>query len=155
MITPWHGPRRKHRLLQFLYCCAGLVFIVICLFAKALLCNGCVYLLIKNLLPSSGCCFIVSRSLPSNGSTHYNIYTHIYAYLIHVNTTCSDSCAPAQQCHLSASTGISVPNYSVARLFSLFIPSLARHFTFTTASRAAGFETGNIWVLVRWGGLSK
>jgi hypothetical protein len=30
-----------------------------CLFAKALLSKGCVYLLIKNLLPSSGRCFIV------------------------------------------------------------------------------------------------
>jgi hypothetical protein len=29
------------------------------LFAKALRSNGCVYLLIKNLLPSRGCCFVV------------------------------------------------------------------------------------------------
>jgi hypothetical protein len=39
-----------------------------CLSAKALPSNGCVYLIIKNLLHSSECCFVVSRSLPSNGS---------------------------------------------------------------------------------------
>jgi hypothetical protein len=43
-----------------------------CLPAKALLRNGCVYLLIKNPLPSSD---VVARSLPSNGSTRYNTDT--------------------------------------------------------------------------------
>jgi hypothetical protein len=45
-----------------------------CLFAKALLSEDCVYMFIKNMLPSSGCCFvIVSWLLPSNGTTLYNI----------------------------------------------------------------------------------
>jgi hypothetical protein len=39
LITPWHGPRRKHNIL-----------LGTCIFAKVLLSNGCVYLLIKNLL---------------------------------------------------------------------------------------------------------
>jgi hypothetical protein len=44
-----------------------------CLFAKALVTNGCVYLLIKNLLPSSRRCFdVFSPSLSSNGSTRYS-----------------------------------------------------------------------------------
>jgi hypothetical protein len=34
-----------------------LVAVGICLFVKALLSNECVYLLIKDLLPSRGCCF--------------------------------------------------------------------------------------------------
>jgi hypothetical protein len=32
MITPWHGPRRKYRLQQFLYCCAELFAMGLCLF---------------------------------------------------------------------------------------------------------------------------
>jgi hypothetical protein len=39
--------------------------------------SGCVYLLIQNLFPSSKCCFIVLRSLLSNGSTRYSIMWHI------------------------------------------------------------------------------
>jgi hypothetical protein len=57
LIIPWHGPCRKHRFQQFLYCCA----MIHCrgdTFAKALLSNGCVYLLIRNLLPSNGRCFV-------------------------------------------------------------------------------------------------
>jgi hypothetical protein len=37
----------------------GFVVVGTCLFAKALLSNGFVYLLIKNLLPSNGRCFVV------------------------------------------------------------------------------------------------
>jgi hypothetical protein len=44
-ITPSHGPHRKHRFQQFLYCCACNVGVRTCLFVK---------------------------SLPSNGSTRYN-----------------------------------------------------------------------------------
>jgi hypothetical protein len=62
-------PRRKHRSLLCSNRFRG----------KALLSNGCVYLLIKNLLPSSGCCFVVSRSLSSNRSTRYSMY---YSYFI-------------------------------------------------------------------------
>jgi hypothetical protein len=38
---------------------------------KALPCNGHIYLLIKNLFPSSGHCSAVSRPLPSGGSIRY------------------------------------------------------------------------------------
>jgi hypothetical protein len=47
VITSRHGPRRKHRFQQFLYCCARTH------------CRG-------NLS--------VSWSLPNDGSTHYNTY---------------------------------------------------------------------------------
>jgi hypothetical protein len=40
-------------------CCNLIVFMGKCLFAKALPSNGSIYLLIKNLLPSSECCFVV------------------------------------------------------------------------------------------------
>jgi hypothetical protein len=47
---------------------------VMCLSAKTSQSNGRIYLLIINLLPSSEYCSLsVSRSLPSNGSTRYNI----------------------------------------------------------------------------------
>jgi hypothetical protein len=49
--------------------------------AKALLSNGCVYLLINNLFPNSGCFFVISMSLHINGSTSYNIYIYIYIYM--------------------------------------------------------------------------
>jgi hypothetical protein len=58
-INIWHGLRRKHYFQQFLYCCAWTVRVGTSLFVKALFSNGYVYLLIKNLLPSSGCCFEV------------------------------------------------------------------------------------------------
>jgi hypothetical protein len=46
-------------------------------FVKALLGNSCIYLLIKNLLPSSRCSFVVvSRLLPSNGPKRYSIHHH-------------------------------------------------------------------------------
>jgi hypothetical protein len=35
--------------------------------------NSCTRYFIKNLLPSSECSLFVSRSLPSNGCTHYNM----------------------------------------------------------------------------------
>jgi hypothetical protein len=41
---------------------------------KALLRNGCVYLLIKICSLAADVLLFVSRSLPSNGSTRYNIY---------------------------------------------------------------------------------
>jgi hypothetical protein len=50
-------------------CCTTIVSVGTCLFAKALVSNGCVCLLIKNVLLSSD---VVSWSLPSNGSAHYN-----------------------------------------------------------------------------------
>jgi hypothetical protein len=46
LIAPWHGPCRKHRFQQFLYCCVQTH------------CHGILS---------------VSPSLPSNESTHYNI----------------------------------------------------------------------------------
>jgi hypothetical protein len=49
-----------------------------CLFAKVLLSNGCVYLLIKNVLPSSDVVsLIISRSSPSNGSLYATIYDYM------------------------------------------------------------------------------
>jgi hypothetical protein len=69
-ITSCHGPRRKRHSLLYYSRFRGNMF------AKALPSNGCVYLLIKNLLSSSGCCFVVSfASLPSNGSTRCNIFS--------------------------------------------------------------------------------
>jgi hypothetical protein len=45
-----------------------------CLFAKALRCNSCVYLLRIRCLAADVVLLFVSRSLPSNGPTRYNIY---------------------------------------------------------------------------------
>jgi hypothetical protein len=66
VITPWYGPRRKRRFQQFLYCCVWIR------------CRG-------NMFVCEGlriCCiaadvvsFFVSRSLPSNGSTRYNVHS--------------------------------------------------------------------------------
>jgi hypothetical protein len=53
VITSRHGPRRKHHSLSYSNRFRGNVF------EKVLLSNGCSYLLIKNLLPSSECCFVV------------------------------------------------------------------------------------------------
>jgi hypothetical protein len=54
LMTSRHGPRRKHRsLLYFIH------FVVVGLFAKELFSDGCVYPLIKNLLPNRGCCFLI------------------------------------------------------------------------------------------------
>jgi hypothetical protein len=53
----------------------GFIAMSTCLFAKALLSNSCKYLLIKNLLPSSGRCLIVClRSLCSSGSIQATVY---------------------------------------------------------------------------------
>jgi hypothetical protein len=54
VVTSQHRPCRKHHSL--LYC---FVSMWTCLYAKAISSNVCIYLLIKNLLPSSECCFIV------------------------------------------------------------------------------------------------
>jgi hypothetical protein len=51
-----------------------------CLFAKALPSNGCVYLLIKNLLPSSECCFVVCFE----ATTQQWLYTLTHIVLWHV-----------------------------------------------------------------------
>jgi hypothetical protein len=68
IITSRHGPLRKHR-----YLFTPIISVVICLFSKALLSNGCVYLLIKNLLLAADIVSLfVSRSLPSNGPIHCN-----------------------------------------------------------------------------------
>jgi hypothetical protein len=54
VITSRHGPCRKHHSLLYSF-----VSMQTCLFAKALPSNVCIYLLIKNLLPSRKCCFVV------------------------------------------------------------------------------------------------
>jgi hypothetical protein len=41
------------------HCCTSIASVVVCLFAKELFSNGCVYQVIKKLLPNSGCCFLV------------------------------------------------------------------------------------------------
>jgi hypothetical protein len=56
--TPLHGPNRKHRFQQYIYCCIESVSAGTCL--PSYLETALVYLLI-------------SRSLRSNGSTRYNI----------------------------------------------------------------------------------
>jgi hypothetical protein len=62
------------RIENTIYCCISIVFVGTCLFAKALLSIGCVYLLIKICcLAADIVTLFVSRSLPSNGSTCYNI----------------------------------------------------------------------------------
>jgi hypothetical protein len=48
------------RVENTVHCCTVIVSVGTCLLAKALLSNGYVYLLIRNLLPSSGC-FVVTR----------------------------------------------------------------------------------------------
>jgi hypothetical protein len=60
------------RVENTVHCCTPVVSMGTCSFAKAFLSNVCVYLHIKNPLHSSEC-FVVSRSLPSNESTHYSI----------------------------------------------------------------------------------
>jgi hypothetical protein len=59
LITRQHEPCKKHHLQQLLVVVRGLVATGTHLFVKVLLSNSCIYLLIKNLLPSSGCCFMV------------------------------------------------------------------------------------------------
>jgi hypothetical protein len=57
LITRWHRPHRSHCLLLYSNHFRGT-----CASVKALLSNGCVYLLINNLLPGSRCflvCFEV------------------------------------------------------------------------------------------------
>jgi hypothetical protein len=50
-------------------CCRGNVF------TETYPSSGRLFLLIKNLLPSSGCCFVsASRSLPTNASIRYSIF---------------------------------------------------------------------------------
>jgi hypothetical protein len=78
LISRRHGPRIKFSSSIV----APIIFIGTCLFAKASPSNGSVYLLIKNMLPSSECCFVVSISLPSNGSTRYNILISLHGAVI-------------------------------------------------------------------------
>jgi hypothetical protein len=75
LLTSRHGPSRKHRLRHFLYCWVWILPVGTCLFAKALLSNSCLYLLIKNPLPSSGHCFVVCFAVATwqRVSTCYNI----------------------------------------------------------------------------------
>jgi hypothetical protein len=57
-IVPLHGPRRKHRFRQFLYCCMR----IRCrgnMFTAQFSSSDNLFFLIKNLLPSSECCFAV------------------------------------------------------------------------------------------------
>jgi hypothetical protein len=54
VITSRHGPRTKHSSMLYSGCFHGKAFI-----CEGLTSNDCVYLLIKNLLPSSECCFVV------------------------------------------------------------------------------------------------
>jgi hypothetical protein len=54
LITFRHSARRRLRSLLY-----SNHFRETCLFAKALLSNGCVYVRIKKLLSNSGCCFVV------------------------------------------------------------------------------------------------
>jgi hypothetical protein len=71
VITSRHGPHRKHGSLLYSNHFRGT-----CLFVKELLSNGCVYLLIMNLLHSTThCLLLVLRSVLSNRPTHYSIST--------------------------------------------------------------------------------
>jgi hypothetical protein len=54
----------------------GFFAVLTCLFAKTLLINGCIYPLIKNLLPSSGCYFVVLHHYPVT-CLHATIYIYI------------------------------------------------------------------------------
>jgi hypothetical protein len=54
IITSRHGPRRKRRSFLYSKRFSGNVFV-----PRSLPSNSYVYLLIKSLLPSSGCCFVV------------------------------------------------------------------------------------------------
>jgi hypothetical protein len=67
VITYRHGPCRKYRSLLYCNRFRGKMFV------KALLSNGCVYLLRICCLASDVVSLFVSRSLPSNGSTRYSI----------------------------------------------------------------------------------
>jgi hypothetical protein len=56
-----------------IHCCTPVLSMVMCFFAKALLGNSCLYLLIKNPLPPENVVSLfVSRLLPNNGSTRYS-----------------------------------------------------------------------------------
>jgi hypothetical protein len=62
------------RVENTVYFCTPIVSFGTCLFVKALLSNGCVYMLIKNPLPSNVYCFVVYFDVvASNGSTSNNI----------------------------------------------------------------------------------
>jgi hypothetical protein len=64
-----------------IHCFTPIIYMGTCLFGKALLSNGCLYLLIKNLLlATNSVSLFVSRSLPNNGSTHYSIIDFLYRY---------------------------------------------------------------------------
>jgi hypothetical protein len=54
VITSWNG-----RVENMVHYCTPIIFMGTCLFVKALLSNGCIHLLIKNLFPSRGCSFFV------------------------------------------------------------------------------------------------
>jgi hypothetical protein len=50
---------RNDRVENTVNCCTPIVSVGKCLFEKALLSNGCVYLLIESMLPSRESCFVV------------------------------------------------------------------------------------------------
>jgi hypothetical protein len=54
LMTSRYGPRRKTS-----HCFTSITSVGICLFAKVLFSNVCLYPLIKNMLSNSGCCFLV------------------------------------------------------------------------------------------------
>jgi hypothetical protein len=62
------------------FCCTPSVSVRTCLIAKALPSNDRVYLFIKNLLPSSDCCFVVCFEVV----TQYWVYK--LEYVVNVNT---------------------------------------------------------------------
>jgi hypothetical protein len=63
------------RVENIVYCCTAIVSVGKYLFAKALLRNSCVYLLIHICCVAADVVLLfVSLSLPSNGSTGYKIY---------------------------------------------------------------------------------
>jgi hypothetical protein len=57
LITPWHGPRRKYRSNSSSTVALDSSWEPFCLRRRYLVTAP--YMLIKNLLPSSGCCFVV------------------------------------------------------------------------------------------------
>jgi hypothetical protein len=73
VITYRHGPRRKHRLQQFRYCCMR----IRCqgkVFTEPFLSSGRLFLLIKICcLAANVVSLFVSRSLPRNGSIRHSL----------------------------------------------------------------------------------
>jgi hypothetical protein len=112
-------------------CCTPVVSVGTCLFTKALLSNGYIYLLIKNLLPNSRVLSLfVSRSLASNEPALYTapslrlFVTYSLQVYRHFFFSKGCACDVCDQSHLSPSwLGSHIDHSPTTPYLRLFIPS--------------------------------